>query len=129
VVPAGANGMTMRTGFVGHPPCARSDGDANAARPRATTERRRMDTAATCAPKGALAVQCRMARSAREEGLPGAAPLSVWTKKEERDSGFGARSQTTPIGPLLLGPAVDRARILPIVPGASEWVSLARVRR
>ena len=28
------------------------------------------------------------------------------TKKEERDSGFGARSQTTPIGPLLLDAAI-----------------------
>ena len=102
-MPPGANGTTMRTGLVGQAPCARSHGDANAARPRATSERRRSDMAATCAPKGAprASVEWRAARQKRQ--LPGAAPLSAWTKKEERDSGFGARSQTTPIGPLLLG--------------------------
>ena len=51
------------------------------------------------------------------------------TKKEERDSGFGARSQTTPIGPLLLDAPFGRVRSLPTVPGASEWGSLDRVRR
>lgn len=63
--------------------------------------------------RGRLAVSVRWRRAPVKRACPGRRATKATTvrktKKEERDSGFGARSQTTPIGPLLLdGVAIGR---------------------
>ncbi len=127
----GLKGTTMRTGLLGHAPWARTQGDAAAARPRPTSERRRSDMSGDPRPDAGASRRVWRRRPARERGL--ARRLSRRSpRKQRRRSGTTGRGSLSksPDCPLLLDAAsAGGGEPVRPVPGASEWESLARVRR
>ena len=127
---AGANGTTMRTGLVGQAPWARAQARRGGGRDRGP---RANDDEATwrgaCARMRAPRRQCGDARATAERGLARGGRRGGEQRRRSGTTGRGSLSKS-PDCPLLLDvrrPAeVDPSRP---VPGASEWGSLARVRR